>query len=86
MTLTAICEECGKEFSFVLKGKPRTTCDLCRELARTKTKHPDWFKKKELKKAPVAKIEDLAAAARAKGMSYGQYKAWLYMEEQKKKA
>jgi hypothetical protein len=86
MTLTAICDVCGQEFSYVFKGKHRTICDVCKEMARTKTKHPDWFKKKELKKAPVAKIEDLAAAARARGMSYGQYKAWLYMEEQKKKA
>jgi hypothetical protein len=31
-------------------------------------------------------IENMIAAAKAKGMSYGQYKAWLYMQEQKKKA
>lgn len=84
--ITTTCDVCGKEFFYVLKGKHRTTCDLCREMEREKATHPEWFKKKEPKKEPVPKIEDLAAAARAKGMSYGQYKAWLYMEEQKKKA
>jgi len=83
--ITTTCDVCGKEFFYVLKGKRRTTCDLCREMEREKAKHPEWFKKKEPKK-PVPKIEDLAAAARAKGMSYGQYKAWLYIQEQKKKA
>jgi len=83
--ITTTCDVCGKEFSYILKGKHRMTCDVCREMEREKAEHPKWFKKKEPKK-PVPSIEDLATAAKAKGMSYGQYKAWLYMQEQKKKA
>ena len=85
MTLTAICDECGKEFEYILKGKPRTTCDECRPISNTRKKPAKLFDKPK-KKAPVASIEDLATAAKAKGMSYGQYKAWLYMQEQRKKA
>ena len=85
LTMTAICDECGKEFEYILKGKPRTTCDDCRPISNTRKK-PVKLVDKPKQKAPVASIEDLAAAAKAKGMSYGQYKAWLYIEEQKKKA
>lgn len=85
LTMTAICDECGKEFEYILKGKPRTTCDDCRPISNTRKK-PAKLIDKPKKKASVASIEDLAAAARAKGMSYGQYKAWLYMQEQRKKA
>ena len=85
LTMTAICEECGKEFEYILKGKPRTTCDDCRPISNTRKKPAKLFDKPK-KKAPVASIEDLATAAKAKGMSYGQYKAWLYMQEQRKKA
>lgn len=85
LTMTAICAECGKEFEYVLKGKPRTTCDDCLPISNTRKK-PAKLIDNPKKKAPVASIEDLAAAARAKGMSYGQYKAWLYMQEQRKKA
>jgi hypothetical protein len=59
-------------------------------MERTRARRPDLFGKpklqKDVKKEPVPSIADLAAAAKAKGMSYGQYKAWLYMESQKKKA
>lgn len=75
--MTAICNKCGKPFQYVYKWAYKTTCDECRE-----RRH----KEKPEKKRVDTTIEDLAAAARAKGMSYGQYKAWLYMEEQKKKA
>jgi len=85
LTMTAICDECGKEFEYILKGKPRTTCDDCRPISETRKKPAKLFGK-TLEQKPVSKIEDLAAAAKARGMSYGQYKAWLYMEEQKKKA
>ena len=85
MTMTAICDECGNEFEYILKGKPRTTCDDCRPISNTRKKPAKLIDKPKPKK-PVAKIEDLAAAAKARGMSYGQYKAWLYMQEQRKKA
>jgi len=78
--LTAICDVCGEEFEYVKKGKNRTTCDACRDTEWT------MGKRSEEKKEPVARIQDLETAAKAKGMSYGQYKAWLYMEAQKKKA
>lgn len=83
--ITAICDVCGNEFEYVLKGNRRSTCDVCREMERTRARHPEWFAKEEKKKAGPS-IEDLATAAKKKGMSYGQYKAWLYMQEQKKKA
>lgn len=83
--MTAVCDECGKEFEYILKGKPRTTCDDCRPISNTRKKPVKLIEKPKPKKF-VASIEDLAAAAKAKGMSYGQYKAWLYMESQKKKA
>ena len=86
LTMTAICDECGKEFEYILKGRPRTTCDDCRPISNTRKKPANLIDKPK-KKAPVASsIEDLAAAAKARGMSYGQYKAWLYMQEQRKKA
>ena len=88
LKITAVCEVCGNEFSYVFKGGHRQTCDVCREMERTRARRPDLFgkQKKDVKKEPVPSIADLAAAAKAKGMSYGQYKAWLYIESQKKKA
>lgn len=86
LTLTAICDACGKEFEYILKGKPRTTCDMCRAVGGAHKKPKKLFAEKPKEKAPAPSIEELMAAARAKGMSYGQYKAWLYMQEQRKKA
>ena len=38
-------------------------------------------KKRKKKRGPT--IEEIERAAKEKGMSYGQYKAWLYIQEQK---
>ncbi len=79
--MTAICNKCGKQFEYVYKWAYKTTCDECRG-----KRHGGWRQEKDKPVNKPTTIENMIAAAKAKGMSYGQYKAWLYMQEQKKKA
>lgn len=80
--MTAICNKCGKPFEYVYKWAYKTTCDECRGKRREGWRRKEKPEKKKLDPT----IDEMIAAAKAKGMSYGQYKAWLYMQEQKKKA
>lgn len=85
-----VCCVCGEEFDYIsINGYERKCCDGCRTRSNVKDRGIIYKPKQDSKpkpKASGASIENLATAARAKGMSYGQYKAWLYMEQQKEKA
>ena len=85
-----VCCVCGEEFDYIsINGYERKCCDGCRTRSNVKDRGIVYKPKRDSKpkpKASGATIENLVTAAKAKGMSYGQYKAWLYMEQQKKKA
>lgn len=74
------CKNCGKTFEANRTYK-LYCCEKCRnEYAR---KNP----KPKKKKIEISKTEALvkdAVEARNRGMTYGQYKAWQYQQEEKK--
>lgn len=62
------CTRCGVTFEYIYKGYERICCDDClRGGVRNLVTRP----------TRVSQIDDLAAAARAAGMSYGRYKAMM---------
>ena len=79
-TRTGICHRCGAEFTFVfVGGQERALCDDCKNKKGGRPKPLPNKRKK--KRGPT--LEELERAAKEKGMSYGRYRAWLYMQEQK---
>ena len=80
-TRTGICHRCGAEFTFTfIGGQERALCDDCKN---KKGGRPKPLPKKKQKKKKGPTIEEIERAAKEKGMSYGQYRGWLYMQEQK---
>ena len=74
--LTGTCHRCGIEFTYIYTGNERALCDDCKSGS-----HAEREVKRKKKRGPT--LEELERAAKEKGMSYGKYKAWLYMQEQK---
>jgi predicted nucleic acid-binding Zn ribbon protein len=80
------CRICGKWFDATSKNN--TLCSAeCREIAKTersRISRRNRNQRKKLKKTNNAKkIIDLNAEAKAMGMSYGKYVAYLSMKEGK---
>lgn len=81
-TITEICHGCGREFTYIFKGQYKALCEDCKP-----SRSSAWRKGEKSRAKPGAsKIVEIQQQAQAAGMSYGQYKAWLYMQEMKKGA
>jgi len=83
-TIEATCKICGKPFSYVYGGgMKRAYCDRCSIRGNQVVYNSSEPPRKKKKPPRVSQIETVNDAARKAGMSYGQYQAWLYMQEQK---
>ena len=80
-TIEATCKMCGKPFSYVYGGgMKRAYCDRC-SIGRSQVVYYGSDEPPRKKKKPrVSQIEAINEAARASGMSYGQYQAMRYMK------
>lgn len=79
-----VCEVCGKEFMGVKCAK--VCSPACRKEANRVRDAIERIKQKE-QQADRKEMSDLArfnAEARAAGMHYGQYEAWLRSEAERK--
>ena len=80
-TVTAICNNCGLEFSYIYRGYYKALCGECRG-ANHGAGGPKKIRAKK-KKPHVSQIDAIQRAAQAVGMSYGKYKAWLDSQKRK---
>lgn len=86
-TKTLICVNCGCEFQAPSRYRPKKFCSPeCQSENRRRI--ADWKKKleekqrreEEEKKLNNLSIEDIQKAAKASGMTYGQYTSKLYIQ------
>uniref|UniRef100_A0AAU8B027 Uncharacterized protein n=1 Tax=Dulem virus 36 TaxID=3145754 RepID=A0AAU8B027_9CAUD len=92
-TYTVYCCRCYKPFT---SSSVRETCDTCRERMyreRTNSTKQSWRKKQKIKAEEERKriaertkgktLSEIQKAAQERGMSYGQYVAYMYSQNNK---
>ena len=93
MIKTKNCAICGNEFS-PTRANAIYCCKECariggKQIVREREKRErqedrNYLQKTKQKKPPKNSLEDIAARARAAGMTYGKYVAMLYVQEMQK--
>lgn len=73
-----VCCVCGEEFTYIsINGYERKCCDGCRTRGKLKDSGIVYKPKQDSKPQHVSTLAEMIAAAKAAGMSYGQYKAQM---------
>ena len=73
-----VCCVCGEEFDYIsINGYERKCCDGCRTRGKLKDRGVVLKPRRDSKPKHASTLAEMIAAAKAAGMSYGQYKAQM---------